>query len=62
LKAYPERFNSLLGAARAAEATGDREGARKHLQHLLDIAKPGARRRDAEAWGREVLAVSAAGD
>ena len=59
LKAYPERFNSLLGAARAAAASGDREGAQKHLQHLLDITKPGPRRRDAEAWGREVFAASA---
>jgi hypothetical protein len=59
LKAYPERFNSLLGAARAADAGGDREGAQKHLQHLLDIAKPGPRRRDAEAWGHEALASSA---
>lgn len=60
LKVYPERFNSLLGAARAAASSGDREGARKHLQHLLDIAKPGPRRSDAEAWAREALA--AAGD
>lgn len=59
LTAYPERFNALLGAARAAAASGDREGARKHLRHLLDVARPGKRRRDAEAWEREALAASA---
>ncbi|HEY1141505.1 MAG TPA: tetratricopeptide repeat protein [Lysobacter sp.] len=58
LKAYPERFNSLFGAAHAAAASGDREGARNHLQHLLDIAKDGPRRHEAEAWGREVLAAA----
>ena len=58
LKAYPERFNSLHGAARAAAASGDNQGARKHLQRLLDIAMPGPRRSDAEAWGREALAAA----
>lgn len=60
LKAYPERFNSLLGAARAAAANGDREGARGHLQHLLHIAKPGPRQRASEAWGRKALAAPGA--
>jgi tetratricopeptide (TPR) repeat protein len=55
LKAYPERFNSLLGAARAARASGDRERARNTLDHLLAVAKDGPRRQQAEAWGREAL-------
>lgn len=49
LKAYPERFNSLLGAARAALASGDRDRARSTLTHLLAMAKDGPRRRQAEA-------------
>ncbi len=59
LKAYPERFNSLLGAARAAFASGDRERARSTLGHLLAMAQDGPRRHQAEAWGREALAMTA---
>ena len=52
LKAYPERFNSLLGAAHAALASGDRDRARTTLDHLLAMAKDGPRRQQAEALGR----------
>lgn len=53
LKAYPERFNSLLGAARAALASGDRDRARSTLAHLLAIAKEGQRRQQAEVeWSK----------
>ena len=55
LKAYPERFNSLLGAARAAHAAGDRARARDMLEHLLAITRDGPRRHQAEAWGRGLL-------
>ncbi|MFC5568710.1 tetratricopeptide repeat protein [Lysobacter yangpyeongensis] len=58
LKAYPERFNSLLGASRAALATGDRERARSMWEHLMAIAKDGPRRREAEAWGRKELVAT----
>jgi len=59
LKAYPERFNSLLGAARAALASGDRDRARSTLDHLLAMAKDGPRRQQAEAWGRRVFGANA---
>jgi len=59
LKAYPERFNSLLGAARAALASGDRERARSTLDHLLAMAKDGPRRQQVEAWGRETFGAGA---
>ena len=35
----PNRFRGAYGAARAAEALGDRALARKHYQHVLAIAK-----------------------
>jgi tetratricopeptide (TPR) repeat protein len=59
LKAYPERFNSLLGAARAAFATGDRDRARIALDRLLAMSKDGPRRQQAEAWGRKVFEKTA---
>jgi tetratricopeptide (TPR) repeat protein len=43
LSLYPNRFNSLLGAARAAEAAGDAAEAGAHYQALLDIAGNGTR-------------------
>ncbi len=41
---YPERFNSLLGAAKSARALEDRPTARKYYEHLLKIADVGTRR------------------
>ncbi len=38
LELYPRRFNSLLGAARAARALGDATRARAHYAQLLEIA------------------------
>jgi tetratricopeptide (TPR) repeat protein len=43
LEKYPRRFNSLLGAARAAHALGDPARARTIYQQLLDLAEPGTR-------------------
>ncbi len=40
---YPKRFNSLLGAARAADALKDNAAARKYYQELLNIADKGTR-------------------
>ena len=40
---YPRRFNSLLGAARAARALGDKSLARTFYQELLEVADGGAR-------------------
>jgi tetratricopeptide (TPR) repeat protein len=43
LKLYPRRFNSLLGAARAAGALGDETGARNYYKNLMDVAAGGTR-------------------
>ena len=43
LEHYPKRFNSLLGAARAAHALGDAASARTFYQALLDVAGDGTR-------------------
>jgi tetratricopeptide (TPR) repeat protein len=40
---YPRRFNSLLGAARAARALGDSSLARTFYQGLLEVADGGTR-------------------
>jgi len=52
LKAYPGRFNSLLGTARAAQESGNRERARQAMDHLMSRATEGPRRREAAAWAR----------
>src|SRR5262249_17503979 len=38
LELYPKRFNSLLGAARAARALGDEPSARRSYEQLLEVA------------------------
>ncbi|HJU64512.1 MAG TPA: tetratricopeptide repeat protein [Gemmatimonadaceae bacterium] len=43
LELYPRRFNSLLGAARAARAAGDDARARGFYQQLLEVAGNGTR-------------------
>ncbi len=43
LALYPGRFNSLLGAARAARALGDESQARAFYRQLLDVAGGGTR-------------------
>lgn len=43
LALYPKRFNSLLGAARAARATNNTSLAHTYYQQLLDISKGGLR-------------------
>jgi tetratricopeptide (TPR) repeat protein len=44
LKAAPNRFNTLLGAARASMALGDRSKARAYYHLLLAVAAPDADR------------------
>lgn len=44
LELYPKRFNSLLGAARAARGTGDVAASFKYRKQLLQIAGGGSRR------------------
>jgi tetratricopeptide (TPR) repeat protein len=46
---WPGRFNTLLGAARAAEAAGDDSAAREHYQQLLEIAWASERTEIADA-------------
>ena len=43
LEHHPGRFNSLLGAARAARGSGANADARKLYQQLLDVAGEGTR-------------------
>ena len=43
LELYPKRFNSLLGAARSANALKDEPTARTYYQELLQIADNGTR-------------------
>lgn len=43
LELYPRRFNSLLGAARAARAAGESTAARTLYQEFLDVADTGTR-------------------
>ncbi|MEZ4586700.1 MAG: hypothetical protein R2909_09900 [Gemmatimonadales bacterium] len=43
LERYPRRFNSLLGAARAARALGDVLEARRYYRELLDAGDGGSR-------------------
>jgi cytochrome c-type biogenesis protein CcmH/NrfG len=40
---YPGRFNALLGAARAARASGDESPARTFYQELVEVADGGTR-------------------
>ncbi len=54
LDLYPRRFNSLLGAARAARASGDESAARAFYHELLDVADGGSRRRTLEEAKRYV--------
>jgi tetratricopeptide (TPR) repeat protein len=44
LERYPRRFNSLLGAARAARTVGDEALARKFYEQLLELANGGQRK------------------
>jgi hypothetical protein len=40
---YPKRFNGLLGAARAARATGDESVSRSYYAQLIEVAAHGTR-------------------
>jgi len=44
LELNPRRFNSVLGAARAANALGDKQAASDYYRQLLDVAAPTTRR------------------
>jgi tetratricopeptide (TPR) repeat protein len=40
---WPGRYNTVLGAARAAEAAGDQDAAETHYAELLDLARDSTR-------------------
>ncbi|MGH7501964.1 MAG: tetratricopeptide repeat protein [Longimicrobiales bacterium] len=46
LELYPRRFNSLIGAARAARSVGDEALARQFYGEVLDIGAGGTRQRE----------------
>jgi tetratricopeptide (TPR) repeat protein len=60
LDLYPRRFNSLLGAARAARESGDESAARIFYRELLDVAGGGSKRRALEEARRYAAAGPAA--
>jgi tetratricopeptide (TPR) repeat protein len=43
LQLYPRRLNTLLGAARAARDSGDRDNARTFYTQVIEVAKDGQR-------------------
>ncbi len=55
LKTWPGRFNSLVGAARAARGAGLEEKARTHYRTLLDVTSGAESRRPAIAEARRFL-------
>ena len=55
LVAWPGRFNSLTGAARAARAAGIDDRARDHYRALLEISSGGDSTRPVLAEARQVL-------
>jgi tetratricopeptide (TPR) repeat protein len=57
LRQTPNRFRGLYGAARAADAAGDRETAVQHYRNLLDLAKAGDAERPELKRAREYLAA-----
>ncbi len=48
LRSAPNRFNSLYGAARAAELSGDKAKARQHYSQLVANCGPGATRKEVQ--------------
>ena len=56
LKAYPNRYRSIHGIARAADATGDRQKAAQHYKRLAAMAKNGDGARPELAQARSYVA------
>ena len=55
LAAFPNRFHGHYGAARAAEKAGNSDAARKHYEHLLEMARDGEGWREEKAQAKEFL-------
>jgi len=58
-KIWPRRYNTLLGAARAAGEAGDAPAARAHYSALLDVVGPETER-EGVAEARKILGTSQA--
>ncbi len=56
LKAYPNRYRSIYGIARAADASGDKRKAAAHYDRLMTLAKNGDSSRPELARARAYLA------
>jgi tetratricopeptide (TPR) repeat protein len=56
LKSAPRRFNATAGAAKAADAAGDKAKARAYAMQLLEIAKNAQASRPELAWARNYVA------
>jgi tetratricopeptide (TPR) repeat protein len=56
LKAYPNRYRSIYGIARAADATGDRQKAAAHYNRLMVLAKNADTQRPELAKARTYVA------
>ena len=56
LKAYPNRYRSIYGIARAAEASGDKRTAADHYNRLMALAKNADSSRPELARAREYVA------
>jgi tetratricopeptide (TPR) repeat protein len=54
LQFYPRRFNSLLGAARAARASNHQSAAHEYYRQLIEVAGRGHRRRELDEAKRFV--------
>jgi tetratricopeptide (TPR) repeat protein len=55
LRIWPKRFHSLLGAARAADASGDTKRARAYFEELLDVVGDTDTQREGVAEARAFL-------
>ena len=58
LKLSPNRYRSFLGAAKAAEAVGDKGAARDYFAKLLALAKDGDHARDGDTAAKAYLAAN----
>jgi uncharacterized protein HemY len=56
-KAYPNRYRGIYGAARAADAAGDRQKARAYFAKLADLAKNADSARPELARAKAYLAL-----
>lgn len=58
LETWPRRYQSYLGAARAAEAAGEEETAQRFYERLVDLTADASALREGVLEAREVLSVN----